>query len=207
MRDRGVSISLGEGFMVRPGTDVRDRKADIDAMRELGAERLNIISIDPDRQRSFDQFAAFVAMAAAVGCPATLEFGPVFTIPDLDTALAALRHVGRPDFSLVIDTMHLVRSGAGAAELANLDPSLIGYVQLCDGPMVATREQYLHEARFERMAPGAGAMPLLDILAALPRHLVVSLEIPQRSLAEAGIGPLERLGACVTATCALLDQL
>jgi hypothetical protein len=36
MRDRGVSISLGEGFAVRPGVSMTERGAEMDMMAELG---------------------------------------------------------------------------------------------------------------------------------------------------------------------------
>jgi hypothetical protein len=42
---------------------------------------------------------------------------------------------------------------------------------------------------------------------ALPRDAPVSLEIPQRSLADAGVGPYERLGPCVEAGRALLAEV
>src|SRR5882724_8235171 len=59
MRDRDVSISLGEGFTIRPGLDVcEQRAADLDVMRELGVKRINTVSMDPDLGRTFDQFAA-----------------------------------------------------------------------------------------------------------------------------------------------------
>jgi hypothetical protein len=50
-------------------------------------------------------------------------------------------------------------------------------------------------------------LPLLDILQAVPRDVVIGIEIPRRSLAEAGIGPGERLSPCVEATRNLLSQL
>jgi hypothetical protein len=49
MRDRGVSISLGEGFTIRPGFDVcKQRAADLDVMCELGVKRINTVRMDPD---------------------------------------------------------------------------------------------------------------------------------------------------------------
>jgi hypothetical protein len=36
MRDRDVSISLGEGMIVREGVDIRESVADLDVMSELG---------------------------------------------------------------------------------------------------------------------------------------------------------------------------
>ena len=207
MRECNVSISVGEGLLVRPGVDVRDYAAPLDVMRELGVTRINTLSIDPDMSRSVDQLATLVHMAHAVGITTTLEFGPRMAIADLRGAVVALRQVARPDFRLLIDTMHLVRSGSGAADIAALDPDTIGYVQLCDAPLVSRFSEYMDEAKYERMVPGTGELPLLDILAALPRHLPIGLEIPQRALAEAGVGPHERLGRCVEAARQLLARL
>lgn len=146
-------------------------------------------------------------MAAARGVETTTELSPGLTVAGLPTALAAARHVRRPDFRLLIDTMHLVRSGSGAADIAALDPNLVGYVQICDAPLKARFETYFEEAMYERMAPGTGELGLLEIVAALPRDRVFALETPLRGEAEAGVGPYERLGKCVEATRRLFAQL
>jgi sugar phosphate isomerase/epimerase len=199
MADRGVSISLGEGLGVRPGGDVRDQARDLDLMCELGVKRINMVSMDPDLGRSFDQYAVLAEMAAERGVESTTEFAPELTVADLPTALAAVRHVNRPDFRLLIDTMHLVRSGGTAADVAALDPELIGYVQLCDAPLSPRFDTYFEEAMFERLPPGAGELGLVDVVRALPQDRVFALEIPLRSEADAGVGPHERLGRCVEA--------
>jgi sugar phosphate isomerase/epimerase len=207
MRDRGVSISLGEGLLVREGADVRECGRDLAIMSELGVGRINTVTLDPDLTRSIDQFGALAEMAAALGIETTLEFGPGLSVPDLPTALEAIRAVGRPDFRLLIDTMHLVRSGSGADDLAALDPEIFGYVQLSDVPLVTKFPSYMDEAMFQRMVPGTGELPLLEILAALPRDLVIGLEIPLRSEVEAGVGPEARVGRCVDAARRLVAQL
>jgi sugar phosphate isomerase/epimerase len=102
--------------------------------------------------------------------------------------------------------MHLIRSGSSAADVAALDPDMIGYIQLCDVPL-APEKDYLEESMYERMIPGTGELPLLDILSALPRRLVIGLETPLRSRAEAGEGPSERMGQCVKAARRLLAKL
>jgi sugar phosphate isomerase/epimerase len=207
MRDRGVSISLGEGLGVRTGADVRDQVGDLDLMYELGVRRINMVSMDPDLSRTFDQYGVLAEMAGARGMESTTEFAPSLPVGDLTTALAAVRHVGRPDFRLLIDTMHLVRSGSGAADVAALDPDLIGYVQLCDAPLKPRFDTYFEEAMYERMAPGTGELGLKEVIAALPRDRVFALEVPLRSEAAAGVGPHERLSKCVEATRELFAQL
>jgi sugar phosphate isomerase/epimerase len=206
MADRGVSISLGEGFVARPGADLRNSAGDLDIMQELGVTRINMVTMDPDLESSFDQFAALAEMAAARGIECTTEFGPALTTEDLATALKAVRYVNRPDFRLLVDTMHFVRSGGRPEELAALDPDLIGYVQLCDATLKPRFDTYMEEAMFERIAPGEGELGLLEVVKALPRDRVFGLEIPLRSQAEAGIGPKERLGPCVAAARDLLAR-
>ncbi len=206
MQARGVVISLGEGFTIRPGGDVRGFERDLDVFAELGTERINTVSADPDLDRTLDQFAILAELAAARGIPTTTEFVPGVTIPDLPAALRAVRHVGRPDFTLLIDTMHLVRSGAGPADIAALDPGLIGYVQVSDAPVAQRFESYFEEAMFERMVPGEGGLGLKEVIAALPGDRVYSVEVPLRSEAEAGAGPHERLGKCVEALRRLLVE-
>jgi sugar phosphate isomerase/epimerase len=207
LRDRGVAISLGEGCIIRSGTDIRSSAADMDIMKELGAERLNTVSMDPDLARTLDQLAVFAEMAAARGLLSTIELCPALTINDLDSALAAVRHVGRREFSLLLDTMHLGRSGATRQQIAALDPALIGYVQLCDASRQPKHANYLQEATFERMVPGEGDLPLREYLAVLPRDVTVSLEVPMRSQAEAGLGPEVRLRRCVDAARHLLAEV
>jgi sugar phosphate isomerase/epimerase len=208
LKDRGVSMSLGEGFAIFPNSDVREAYAgDLDVMNELGVKRINSVSFETDLNRSFDQLGHLAEMAGGRGIEAMIEFVPTFGIADLPTALAAVRHVGRRDFKILIDTMHTGRSGARAQDIAALDPEIIGYVQLCDAPLVPKIPDYLEEAMYERMIPGRGELPLLDILAALPRDRVIGLEVPLRSLADAGIGPRERMTRCLDGARKLLSQL
>ncbi|WP_055401523.1 MULTISPECIES: sugar phosphate isomerase/epimerase [unclassified Mycobacterium] len=195
MNDRGVTISLGDGFLVLPGADVGAFAGDLDVLAELGVPRINVVSLDPDLPRSFDQFQTLV------------EPVPGLTVGDLPTALAALRHVGRPDFRLLIDTMHLVRSGSGAADLAAIDPACIGYAQLNDTTLRPRSENYMEEAMFERMVPGEGELPLRDILSVLPSDIVIEIEVPRRSLALSGISPIDRLRPCVEAARRLLSEM
>ena len=206
MNDRGVSISLGDGFLVLPGADMRNFCSDLDVLAELGVPRINVVSLDPDLRRTFDQFAALTELGAQRNIETDVEPVPGLTIGDLPTALVALDAVGRPDFRLLIDTMHLVRSGSSAADLSALDPHHIGYAQLNDTTLQPRIENYMEEAMYERMVPGEGELPLCDILSALPPDIVIELEVPRRSLALAGVSPIDRLRPCVDAARRLLAE-
>lgn len=204
MEHRGVGISLGDGFLLLPGADMGSFQGDLDMLAELGVPRINVVSLDPDRDRTFDQFAVLAELAARRGLETLVEPVPGLTIGDLAAAVAAVEHVGRPDFRVLIDTMHLVRSGSGATDLAALDPHLIGYAQISDTTVEPRTGNYAEEAMYERMVPGAGELPLGEIIAALPADIVLGLEVPQRSLALAGVEPAARLRPCVEAARRLL---
>lgn len=207
MRDRGISISLGEGCAVRPGVQARDYAADLDLFAELGTQRINMVSMDPDLHRSCDEFATLAAMALERGMRATIELAPVLTICDLPTALDALRRIGNPELRLLIDTMHVLRTGATPADIAALPADLIDYVQLCDAACPPRMDSYFEESMYERMVPGEGGLPLRDLLAVLPKDRVYALEVPQREAARAGMTPHERLGHCVAAARRLLAEV
>jgi sugar phosphate isomerase/epimerase len=207
MIHRGVTISLGDGFLVLPGAEMRTFSADLDVLAELGVPWINAVSLDPDLSRTFDQFAALAELAAQRNIRTAVEPVPGLTIGDLPTALAALEHVGRPDFRLLIDTMHLVRSGSSAADLAAIDPDLIGYAQLNDTTLAPRLDNYMEEAMFERMVPGEGELPLRDILSVLPAGIVIEIEVPRRSLALDRVSPIDRLRPCVGAARRLLSEI
>jgi sugar phosphate isomerase/epimerase len=207
MDHRGVTISLGDGFLVLPGAEMRTFSADLDVLAELGVPWINTVSLDPDLSRTFDHFAALAELAAQRNIRTAVEPVPGLTVGDLPTALAAVEHVARSDFRLLIDTMHLVRSGSGADDLAAVNPGHIGYAQLNDTTLQPRLDNYMEEAMFERMVPGEGELPLHDLLSALPPSIVIELEVPRRSLALAGISPIERLRPCVDAARRLLSEI
>lgn len=206
MANHGVRISLCEGFGVRRDGDVRDYAADLDILCELGGGRINVASTDRDMGRTLDAFAVLAEMAGARGIETTIEVGPG-PIGTLAAGLEAVRHVGRQSFKLLIDTMHVFRFGGTVADLAALDPGVVGYVQLCDAPLTSPFESYMEEALHERMAPGEGELPLLEALRVLPRDVVVSVEVPQRSKVEAGMSAHERVGHVVAAARDMLARI
>jgi len=186
MRERGVSIAIAEGFNIRPGGDVRDQAPDLDLAAELGALRANTICMEPDLARARDQLATLAELTASRGMGLTLEFAPPHTINTLQMALSAVREAGKPNVSLVIDAMHFFRSGGSVEELAQLDPQLIGHVQLCDVPLVPPHDDYFREACFDRKIPGEGELPLREFVGVLPRDAAIGLEVPMQSRLLAG---------------------
>ncbi len=206
LHDNGVEVALGEGFLIMPGSEISAAVPALDILAQLGAPRVNAMCIDGDHARAVDQFAALAALAAERNMDATLEYMPVIGPDNLDKALAVVTEAGAANGKLLLDAMHFYRSGSVAADLAEVDPARIGYVQICDVPMPAKIDDYGAEARDERLCPGDGDLPLADFVRALPGGVIIGLETPMLSLAQAGVLPAEALRPCIRAARRLLEQ-
>jgi sugar phosphate isomerase/epimerase len=207
LTERGVKVTLGEGFLIMPGIEIGDAAPKLDVLAELGAPTANCVLIEADRARAIEQFGHFAAMAAQRGMAATIEFMPMVPTNTIAAALDIIDGAGADNGKVLIDAMHFFRSGATVADLAATDPQRIGYAQLCDVPMPAINPDYGSEARDGRLAPGEGDLPLLDFLRALPRDLIVGLEVPMLAKAQAGMPLADLLAPGIAAARALLAQL
>jgi len=205
LREQGVRLAVGEGFFIMPGRSMRDMTAALDLMSELGAAAVNAVVMENDGARAADEFGALVELAAARGMKTYLEFVPVLAVGTLPQALELVRRAGKPDARIVIDAMHLIRGGSTPQDLARLDPKLIGHVQICDAPAAYTQQGYAHEATCERRVPGAGDLPLVDIIRALPQDMPLGIEAPQASVAARGVDVRTHLRRCVDATRVLAE--
>ena len=73
--------------------------------------------------------AELCELAGSVGVRACLEFMPFSSVRDLRSALAVVADVGHPAAAVLVDLLHLVRSGGSVADLVGVDPALLPYAQ------------------------------------------------------------------------------
>lgn len=205
LREAGLAVSLVDCILIFENTSSEALTADVELAAQLGASRVNAMSLDSDRGRTVERMVEVAELAAAAGMETTIEFCPPTPTPDLASAVDLVRRVGRQDFKLLVDAMHLFRSGGSVADLAALEPGMLGYVHLCDVSLAPATPDYNEETCFERLSPGEGELPLLEMLTVLPEELTIGLEVPSRTLALAGVGPRERLAQCLNAAWLLLD--
>ena len=111
---------------------------------------------------------------------------------------------GYSNASVLIDALHFSRSGGWPSHIAGIDASLLKYAQICDAVAAIPSEagDLIREARTGRLLPGEGALPLRDLVAALPAAIPLSIEAPVR--ATAGLSALERAQRAYRAMQALL---
>ena len=206
LRDTGIAIGLGEGFRVHSAGVARDAEADLDIMAQLGARRINAICMEDAMVASgaaADQFGTLADMAIARGMAFTIEFFPPTGISSLAAALDVIGQIGDGKARLLLDTTHYFRTGGSVAELAALDPALIGYVQLSDARAAPYDDAYFMNAMFARQVPGTGELPLRECIAALPAEVTISLEVPRLDDLRAGMSAEDHAARCVAAARAL----
>jgi sugar phosphate isomerase/epimerase len=193
----GLRVLDAGVLVLAPGTESGDEPL-VEAAADLGADRLVALVRDGEPVRAAGRLAAAAATAGAAGLRVGVEPMPYTPCRTLGAARALVAASGSSDAGVVVDVLHLFRSGGTAADLAGLDAAGIVLVQLCDGPAAAPPAHRLREeALTDRRHPGRGELPVREVLAALPDGVPLTVESPVA--AEAGRSPVERARAAAAA--------
>jgi sugar phosphate isomerase/epimerase len=195
-----------EVVRIAADTDVETYVPMFAAAAELGAQRVCVNIDDPDRTRTIDRFAKLCDLAAPAGLSLDVEFMIWRPVARLEDAVAVVRGAGKRNGGVLVDALHLHRSGGSATDVAALDPALIGSFQLCDARGKAPDpSEIINEARTDRLPPGEGELPLRELIDALPPGMPLSLEIPMtRSAPE--LSPVARARRIYRAASAFLSK-
>ena len=166
-------VSLGRGM--RPA----DCLPMLEVGANIGATRLAVAGDDPDRAIVAERLAELCDLARPFGIAVDIEFMPYRAVRTLADAIDVVRRAGRPNAHVLVDALHFYRSGSLLADLAAMDPALVGTFQICDAPRAAPpAEDLVIEARTRRLFPGAGGLALWPLLDALPTDTPVGVELP-----------------------------
>ncbi|MBK4997924.1 sugar phosphate isomerase/epimerase [Pseudomonas sp. S31] len=179
----GVRVADIEFVSLTAQTRVDDYEALLAAGAELGAVSLTVSGDDEDVARLTGNFAALCELARCHGLRVDLEFMRWRPVANLQQAVAVVTAAGQGNGAVLVDALHLFRSGGHVADIAQLDPRLLRAAQLCDAPLQAPADELIiQEAREGRLLPGEGHLPLAQLLAALPADLCLSVEVPSARL-------------------------
>ena len=198
-RDRGVRVFDVEAFILDADTSIDDFVPLLALGAELGATHISCIGAQftsrsrpmRDAQR-VEKFAALCEAAARAGLHVGVEFMLYRDIHTLGEALALIDDAGARNAGVIVDALHLARSGGSPADLADVPASRIAYAQLCDArPASPALADLPAEARTDRLHLGDGTVPLAELVRALPERTQLVVETPV--LAEAQLPVRERV--------------
>jgi sugar phosphate isomerase/epimerase len=175
----GVGVFEASCGWLSPAFEPSEAVRVLDAMAQIGTRRVSLVGWDDDRERLVVNLATLCADAATYGIAVTLEFMPYSAVRTVADAAGVLAAVAAPNLDVLVDALHLARSGGTPADLRCLDPYQIGVLQLCDAPIIGPPAERLRdESVNNRRYPGEGELPLDELLAALRADIVIEIEIP-----------------------------
>jgi sugar phosphate isomerase/epimerase len=209
LADTGVSVLDTEFLRFEPDAPVATPEGFLEVSARLGARHVLVMSAEPDPARTLERFSDLCDRAAAYGLHVGLEFAIYTGVRTLAQAADVVVRSGRPNASVLVDALHFSRSGGIPAHVAAADPSLFRYAQICDAspdmPGPDDPSALIREARTGRLLPGEGALPLAELVRALPPAVPLAVEAPCRATADLPI--LERAARAHRALSSLLAAL
>jgi sugar phosphate isomerase/epimerase len=192
----GLELLDVEVIWIKPDSDLAMHKRSIDIGAELGARNVLCVSSDPDPEATIYALAALCEHAAPLGMRVALEFGLFTEVKSLAAALTILDAVEHPARALLIDPIHVDRSGTTPEDLKAVPASLLPYAQFCDAPGERPDpndfDAIIIDAIDLRRQCGEGDLPLKDMLDAMPPAIPLSIELRSRALREGWPDPNER---------------
>lgn len=201
----GVTLSNLEVFQLDRTGPCEDFDHGLAIGAALGATRATaqLHEVSSEHEAT-ERFAEFATRAAAHGIVAGLEFNNFSAIRDVASAERIVRAASRG--SLVLDMLHTARGASTTSDVARA-ADLIDYAQLCDGPADMPGDRRWREAVGERMAPGEGDFPLIELVRSLRADVIFDVEVPQSSARKAGVPTFNRARRAVDASRRLVAQL
>ncbi|MDO8186512.1 TIM barrel protein [Conexibacter sp. JD483] len=219
LRATGLGVVDVEVLRLTPTPDLDAYARVLAAAAELGARFAVVSGFDPDEQRLTANYARLCELAAPLGVRPLLEPMAYSAVCSLAQAAQiataaeaapapsapAAPRVGATVGGVLVDAIHLSRTGGTLADVEALDPRLQGYMQWSDAPAALPPglDAIAAESRTARLAPGEGALPLLGLLATLPADAPISVEVPDDA-ARARLGDLGHARHLQAAATALL---
>jgi len=191
LTETGITALDIEVVWFKPGEPLDTHDRFIDIAKAVGAKNILCVSSETDINETKNKFKHLCQLSEGSGIRIALEFLAITEIDSLEKALEVVRDVDHPSGGLLIDTLHLQRTGSSVAELAKLaeqSPHLLPYLQFCDASATladSSFEGILEDALYLRKLLGEGELPLRDLLKSIDSQLPISLEIRARELIDA----------------------
>jgi sugar phosphate isomerase/epimerase len=184
LEDEQMTLCDVEFIPVTPDIEVASYARMFEAAAALGARCVTVSGDDADPVRLAVNLAKLCELAARFGLRVDLEFMRWRHVGTLAQGRAAIERAASSNLALLVDALHLSRSGGSPQDLRGLPPGMVRAVQLCDAPAVApvADDATIFEARNGRLPPGEGALPLSDLLHVLSPDTTLSVEMPHPAL-------------------------
>lgn len=179
---RNVKVLDIEVMVITEHTNVSTFLPSLEVGARIGASRICVNGEDSNLERFTEKFAQLCKLAQPFGMEVDLEFMVWRPIKTIQIAAQIVRDSGYSNGKVLIDALHLARSGGQISDVLALERHLIGSVQICDAPLIGPNVQdtgaILAEARAGRLPPLEGELSLVELIQAVPVTTPISVEVP-----------------------------
>lgn len=189
--DSGLEVLDTEVFRVTADSSPDVWNPILDMSARLGAKLINVVGVDDDLSRLTDRIGRFTEDSKGFGITPVLEPIAYVALNSYSTAIDIAIAVG---CEVELDALHALRTGLNPQLVAD-NSKLFPIFQLCDAPAEMVRwgdnrppgtspddNDMIIESRYNRLTPGQGDAPLVELLASLAPGTPIAMEIPNIDL-------------------------
>ena len=189
-------------FPLRPDTLVEAFGPTLAFSHRIGARYVVCPIEDPDRNRRLETFRALCVLAETCALVALVEFNPYSACRSLEEAADLVRAARKPNAGVLVDALHLSRSGGHPRDIAKYAAGMVPLVHLCDASPAPSQDlsedELRRESRTARLLPGEGSLWLDELLDALGSDAHISVEAPSARYAHLPAAERARLASHAT---------
>ncbi len=196
--ETGITVLDIEVAWFQPGEPINSQDRFVEIAKTINAKNILCVSSEPDISETKKRFKHMCQLTEGSDIRVVLEFLAITEIDTLDKALEVITDTAHPAGGILIDSLHLERTGSSVKDIARLmqrpvttrdhsHSGILPYLQLCDASKTlkdGSADGILEDALYLRQLPGDGELPLKDTLQAVGPDLPLSLEIRSRALNE-----------------------
>ena len=171
--------------VIRLGKSIDKGKALVEAACEIGAKNILVVSSLHSSIETADQLSYLCSLAEAGNITICLEFMKFTSVKSLSDALEIIKLIDAHNIGILLDLLHVVRSGTTMSEIAACDPNLFPYVQWCDGnqqPIGWSDSELITDALDDRLIPAQGELNALEFESLFDEGVPFSIEVRSKKL-------------------------
>ena len=199
--DTGLSVVDMEVIRMGPDGDCGDRL--VEAASLVGAKNILTVSSFDSIEATAERLNELCALALPSNIRVCIEFMRFTSIRTLADAIGVVELVDHENVGILVDLIHVFRSGTTYNEIREADAGLFPYAQWCDAPADPcgwSNRELIQDALDDRSIPGEGDLPVNEFELLFDISVPFSVEVRSKSLRDTFPDFLERAEHLLSAT-------
>ena len=184
--DADLTVVDMEVIRMGPKGDCGERL--IEAASIIGAKNILTISNFDSMEATAERLNELCLLANPSGIRVCIEFMRFTSVRSLADALRVIELVEQDNAGILVDLIHVFRSGTTYEQIRAVDPILLPYAQWCDAqaePDGWSTKELIRDAVDGREIPGEGQLPVNEFETLFNALVPFSVEVRSKKLRDA----------------------